>query len=135
MRKISDRLRDAVGNDEMLRRARAQRAFRHWADIVGGPLATRSCPDRYTNGTVWVAVQNATWAQEMRMMKDTILRRLREIANEPDLFVDVRFGVRPLHIQAEEPEEVIPWDQPSGRSIQEMAKHRLRNWPDDEERA
>ena len=76
--------------------ARAQRAFRRWPEVVGPFLATRSWPDRFSRGTVWVAVEGSSWAQELRMLKGQILSRLREVAADRALFQDVRFGVRRL---------------------------------------
>jgi predicted nucleic acid-binding Zn ribbon protein len=108
--------------------------MRRWDEIVGVGLASRSCPDRYTKGTVWVAVQGSAWAQELRMMKEIILGRLREISGEPSLFVDVRFGVRPLPDTREEStvvEVVAPDPEPApeaGLSIRDIAKRRLEKW-------
>lgn len=96
MNRIDRLLGLAVEQKEVLRAARAQRAFAQWATVVGSMLASRSWPDRYERGTVFVAVQGSAWAQELRMHKDTILFRLDEIAAEKGLFRQVRFGVRPL---------------------------------------
>lgn len=131
MRPIRDVLPTAVEQREALRIARAQSVLRRWEEVVGPGLASRSHPDRYGKGTVWVAVQGSAWAQELRMMKDRILDRLRALSGEPSLFQDVRFGVRPLP----EPEEDVAIDEepapPSyeGLSIQEIARRRLQNWP------
>jgi predicted nucleic acid-binding Zn ribbon protein len=134
MKKVKDVLHVALGNDEVLRAARAQAAMRRWAEVVGPTLAERSHPDRYGRGTVWVAVQGSAWAQELRMMKDKILTRLGEISGEPSLFNDVRFGVRPL------PERFTPAPAPTPKpddvdvkdlSIREIAERRLARWKDE----
>jgi hypothetical protein len=130
----------AVSHDEALRAARAQAAMRDWEAIVGEGLAKRSRPDRYGKGTVWVAVTGSAWAQEMRMRKETILARLRERAGDPTLFVDVRFGVRPLPLPEAPGEEVAPEPPPAVEaaaespasegelSIREIARRRLARW-------
>lgn len=95
-------------------------------------MATRSFPDRYDHGTVWVAVTGSAWAQELRMQKDQILARLTERASEPNLFINVRFGVRPLPEPASQEEErpaAPPREEESGLSIREIAERRLKNWP------
>jgi hypothetical protein len=137
----------AVSHDEALRAARAQAAMRDWEAIVGEGLAKRSRPDRYGKGTVWVAVTGSAWAQEMRMRKETILARLRERAGDPTLFVDVRFGVRPLPLPEASDERVEPEPSPAVEraresesvseppeaelSIREIARRRLARWRND----
>jgi predicted nucleic acid-binding Zn ribbon protein len=138
MRKLSRVLPDAVGQQEALRAARALTAMRRWEEVVGPFLAERSYPDRYQKGTVWVAVQGSAWAQELRMMKPKILERLREIAREPSLFEDIRFGVRPLPPGALQGPPEAPPEEPKdirSLSIREIAAQRLANWKKDEEGA
>jgi predicted nucleic acid-binding Zn ribbon protein len=131
MKRAGQMLPKAVGRDEVLRTARAQRVLRDWPEVVGEALASRSYPDRYGKGTVWVAVTGSAWAQELRMRKDVILQRLRERAGDPSLFLDVRFGVRPLPPPEVAPEEgpVNPTEETprlAELSIREIAQRRLR---------
>lgn len=132
MRRVNSILKDALGRDEILRAARAKRAFLHWPDVVGEAMARRSAPDRYERGTIWVAVQGSAWAQELRMIRDRILTRLGEIAGEKNLFTDIRFGVRPFSPveKIEDPAEGVtePEDTSDIRamSIREIAERRKR---------
>jgi hypothetical protein len=96
MRQIRQVLPAAMESPEVLRVGRALAVMKRWDEVVGESLATRSWPDRYTAGTVWVAVEGAAWASELRMQKEKILRRLQEISGEPSLFSNVRFGQRKL---------------------------------------
>jgi hypothetical protein len=131
-------LPEALAREEVLRAARAQRVLRDWAAFVGAALAERSHPDRYDHGTVWVAVESSTWAQELRMNKETILARLRERCGESGLFQDLRFGVRPL--RRDEPLKNEPFDESghkqslSGLSIREIAERRLKDWKSPEDK-
>ena len=113
--------------------ARAQRVLREWATIVGPGMAARSHPERWDRGTVWVAVEGSAWAQELRMIKDVILSRLEQKAGESGLFLDIRFGVRPLPPK-EKPEEpatyAVVQDDRGELSIAEIAARRLRKWSD-----
>jgi predicted nucleic acid-binding Zn ribbon protein len=133
MRKLNDMLGKALGRDEVLRTARAQRVLRRWPEIVGPMMAKRSRPDRYEKGTVWVAVQGSAWAQELRMVKERLIARLKELSGDPSLFRDMRFGVRPIEDDDEEPTPEIVQaarDELEGLSIREIADRRLKNWPD-----
>ena len=135
MKKARDVLRSAIGNEEVMRAARGYAVLKRWPEVVGPMLAERSHPDRYERGTVWVAVQGSAWAQELRMMKDTILSRLATISGDPNLFKDVRFGVRKLPTKVNLPEIV---QEPSPKvedihtlSIREIAERRLARWKDE----
>lgn len=94
MRRASDVLGGAVDRPELLRLARAQAALRKWSEAVGPTLASKSVPDNYDHGTVWVAASGAAWANEIRLNQGTILARLNEIAGEAGLFVQLRVGNR-----------------------------------------
>lgn len=121
----------AVARPEVVRGARAWAVMARWAEVVGEPLAARSEPDRYDRGVIWVAVRGSEWAQELRLMKETILARLNEMACET-LFADVRFGVRkarpkpnipPAHEEPVPPSEKPDWRD--GLTIREIADRRL----------
>lgn len=126
MRRADQFLGGAVGHDSVLRAAHAKRVLKGWPAVVGDALASRSRPDRYGRGVVWVAVEGSAWAQELRMRKDLILGRLREIAGDASLFTDVRFGVRPLPApEAEAPDpgpDCLTHDTPL--TIREIAERR-----------
>jgi hypothetical protein len=131
MKRIQFLIAESIGRDEVARKARAQIVFRRWSEIVGADLAERSYPDRYSKGTVWVAVTGSAWAQELRMMKDVILRRLLEASGEQDLFKEVRIGVRPIRRPETEGTEVgTSIDEDLRKlSIPQISERRLRNWP------
>ncbi len=130
MRKIGGMLGAAIGREEVARMVRANIVLKEWPAVVGPLLAERSHPEKFDRGTVWVAVEGSAWAQELRMSKETILRRLRERAGDPSLFADVRFGVRPLPKPGSEATAGQP-DLPTPEgSIREIAERRLREWPD-----
>lgn len=156
MRKVDKVLPKAVTHNEALRTARAQAILRDWEEIVGEALAKRSRPDRYGRGTVWVAVTGSAWAQEMRMRKEIFLARLRERSDDPSLFLDIRFGVRPIYVSEDEsptpppnpppketpppptpvsespPAEIEEARSPGSLSIREIAQRRLARWKKDE---
>lgn len=96
MKRIDRLLHSAIEQQEVLRSARAWLVLKRWSEVVGPSLATKSAPDRYDHGTVFVAVVGSVWAVELRMRKDEILARLRSISGEPSLFHRLRFGVRSI---------------------------------------
>lgn len=135
MRKVGQMLSPALGREEVMRASRAFKVLREWPQIVGEAMAQRSFPDRFDRGTVWVAVEGSAWAQELRMQKDQIIQKLEEKAGETGLFLNLRFGVRPLpkaQIEVVEPKPKKKEKAPDkGQlTIKEIAEERLKKWPD-----
>jgi len=130
VKKVANMLGAALGREELNKILRARVVLKEWPEIVGPMLAERSHPERFDRGTVWVAVEGSAWAQELRMMKETILKRLQERATGAAVFTDVRFGVRPLPPREAEVQEGPPPVDPPEGSIREIAERRLREWPD-----
>ena len=132
MRKVGQMVGPAIGREEVVRASKAFKVLRDWSSIVGEGMASRSCPDRYDHGTVWVAVEGSAWAQELRMQREQILAKLQEKCGDPGLFINLRFGVRPLPPAPVEPlEKPKPRSkpEPTNASIREIAERRLKNWP------
>jgi len=53
-----------------------------WASAVGEQLAARATPVAEREGTVTVECADAVWAQELDLMQETLLERLREQVGE-----------------------------------------------------
>lgn len=104
MKRLLSILPDAVNRKEVLRAARAQKALKAWPEAVGSLLSTKSYPERYDRGTVWVAVEGSAWAQELRMLTPAILAKLANISGDPYLFKELRFGVRKRKPESSEKE-------------------------------
>ena len=49
-----------------------------WAKAVGEQLASRAVPVSERQGTLVVECADAVWAQELDLMQETLLERLRE---------------------------------------------------------
>ena len=64
-----------------------------WRPAVGGGVAAQAEPVAERDGVVSVACHSATWAQELDLMQDELLGRLREqLAAGP--FADALAGLR-----------------------------------------
>jgi hypothetical protein len=124
----------AIGAKQVLRSARAQRALRDWGIIVGPLLATKSVPERFDRGTVWVAVEGSAWAQELRMLEPKILEKLADVAEDRYLFKEIRFGVRKIKkplFETKSTQKRFPYRPDlEGLSIREIAERRLKKMRD-----
>lgn len=131
MRKLSSVLSDAIDRREVLRAARVQRLVRNWSAIVGEGLAQRSNPDHFDRGTLWVSVTGSAWAQELRMVTPQILEKIAKLSGDPNLVIDVRYGVRPPRQKVEGMEtryRRLPDPDLEHLSISEIKERRLRKW-------
>ncbi len=59
-------------------RMQEYRLFLDWEEIVGGPLARETRPERIEKGTLWIGVSNAPQANHLLYLQPMILRRIRE---------------------------------------------------------
>ena len=130
MNPIQSMLNSTVMPPEVLKAARAISIMRKWELVVGKEMANRSWPESYDHGTLWVAVTGSAWAQELRMQKDEILARLNTIADEPGLFLNARFGVRPLKKELPNETTEIEPAQTEKLTIREIAEKRQQAWRD-----
>lgn len=101
MAPLGELLFRAVNRREVRRNFVARLASKRWEECVGAHLASKSAPEKFNNGTLWVAVTSASWSQELTMRKREIVDRLNAIAGE-EVFQEVRFAVRPLPQDGEE---------------------------------
>ncbi|MBL8064799.1 MAG: DUF721 domain-containing protein [Chthonomonadaceae bacterium] len=95
MKRLADLIGSSVDQKEILNSARAQAVTRQWSDVVGDFLATKSTPDRFYKGTLYIQVESPSWAQELRMREDIIVERLNELAQER-LFKNIRTSPSPM---------------------------------------
>ncbi|HEY3781898.1 MAG TPA: DUF721 domain-containing protein [Fimbriimonadaceae bacterium] len=131
MKKLGSLVPEAIGREEVLKASHANRILKRWPEIVGPLLASKSTPDKYDNGTVWVAVTGSEWAQELRMMKNPILAKLRSFSSDPQLFTDIRYGVRAVVaveavVEMPEHDRKAYQDELRELSIQEIRERRLK---------
>ena len=119
-------LKSAVDSEEIMRASEANRILRQWPSIVGPLLNQKSRPDRFDHGTVWVAVSSSEWAQELRLKQQEILKRLRRLSPDPELFKQLRFGLRDFEPLTEEIESEEIETQPDLRSMEEIIAERRK---------
>jgi hypothetical protein len=50
-----------------------------WREIVGDLLAERSMPEKYEHHVLFVKVSNATWMQELVLIKPQIINKMNKL--------------------------------------------------------
>ena len=65
---------------------------RAWPEAVGEAIAREAAPVSERDGVVTVACRSATWAQELDLLSDQILARIREKAASEGALRALRFN-------------------------------------------
>lgn len=76
-------------------RSLEQRVFMAYDRAAGVGLARHSRPERLKEGTLVVRLESSAMAQELSMMKRTLIDRITEELGEP-IVTDIRTRVGPL---------------------------------------
>lgn len=95
----------------------------NWSYIAGETLAERSAPTRLSRGTLTVAADGASWANELSVATRDILRRTERILGEGALRkvkVQSRGGLSPQLKEKERThEETVEWEVELGDEVDE----------------
>ncbi len=75
-------LEQVIADLGLAKRLHEQRAVVDWADIVGEKVARHSRAVRVDRGRLFVEVDSSVWAQELTLMKRSILREIGKRAGD-----------------------------------------------------
>jgi predicted nucleic acid-binding Zn ribbon protein len=84
---IIDALVAKLGIKKQLLRAQA---VTEWPDIVGDRIARETKADHIRNTILFVSCSSPMWAQELGLLKPTIIKKIRERVG-PGIVTDIRF--------------------------------------------
>jgi predicted nucleic acid-binding Zn ribbon protein len=93
-RPIGEALRGAIGSAEPATPLAAVQSA--WAEAVGERIAAAASPISEREGTVTVACESATWAQELDLLEGQIAAKLRSKLPPEMAFEHLRFQVGEL---------------------------------------
>lgn len=99
-----------------------------WRDVVGNDVARRSSPRSAQGSTLFVTVSSSAWAQELSLLSDTILARLRKLGFR---LTSLRFNVGVVEL----PKQAQPSARVERRSLPPELEHRLEAIEDPKLRA
>ncbi|HEU5157549.1 MAG TPA: DciA family protein [Streptosporangiaceae bacterium] len=71
-------IRDLLAERGWEQQAAIGGVFGNWAQIVGKEVAEHTTPISFEDGEVVIAADSATWAQQVRLLAPTLVRRLNE---------------------------------------------------------
>jgi len=84
---VIDTLISRWGIKKPLKRAEV---ISHWPEIVGERIANETRPDRIRNTILFVTCSSPMWAQELGLLKPTILKKVRARVG-PGIVTDIHF--------------------------------------------
>ncbi len=71
-------IRDLLAERGWERQAAVGGVFGNWARIVGREVAEHTTPTAFEDGVVTIVADSATWAQQVRLLAPTLVKRLNE---------------------------------------------------------
>ena len=75
---ISGQIEKVLGKLGLRQSFRGWQVVTHWPEIVGEQIAAKSQAVRFSEGVLYVAVEDAAWRQELAMQVDGILKIIHE---------------------------------------------------------
>ena len=54
--------------------------FNHWKEIAGEEIAKRTRPNRIANMTLYISVVSTTWANELSMISEELVKKINSFA-------------------------------------------------------
>jgi hypothetical protein len=105
---------------------------RVWELAVGSRIAAKTSPSYMEKGTLFVRVANATWAQELALLSDDILRELRTRGIQVEA---LRFRTGPVEPPPRPPQRDEPRKAPPLAPIPKAVKTELAKVDDEVLRA
>ena len=90
---LSNILNKALGSHQLKKKAKEYAAFPYWEQIVGEEIAKVAVPEKIVRGRVLhIRVIDAVWAQELSLMKTTILDGIRRFGKGA-IVEDIKFTI------------------------------------------
>ena len=76
---IIDSVVEKMGID---RKLNTSNIFNHWDEIAGREIAKRSKPRKITRETLYVSVTSSTWANELSLMSEELIKKINSFVGE-----------------------------------------------------
>jgi predicted nucleic acid-binding Zn ribbon protein len=83
----------------VLDQGRQLEIYANWPRLVGNDVARNSRPLKLRNGTLTLAVANATWMQQLTMLKPTLLQAINDNLGQGIVF-DIKLTTRDFHMES-----------------------------------
>lgn len=75
-------LHESLERQGLVRRIREEEVLQRWDEIVGRAIANHARPTRLRSGVLWLEVTDATWRQELHMMRGGLVEKINAALGE-----------------------------------------------------
>jgi predicted nucleic acid-binding Zn ribbon protein len=82
-----------VGDSEIGKKIKRYNIFNHWSDIVGIEIGKKTKPEKLYKGLLYISVANSTWANELSLMTEQLIKKINTYIGEP-LVKGIRFKLQ-----------------------------------------
>lgn len=87
---IGDVLFSVLQKKGMASKLQANALLKLWSQAVGPQIASKTKPDSFRNGTLFVLTVSSVWVQQLHFMKEEILKKLNELSGRT-VVKEIRF--------------------------------------------
>ena len=91
--KINEVIEEVISKTEIKGGLDRGRVLLSWSEIVGKRVASKTRPYLFKKGTLYIAINSATWAQELNLMKTNLINNINSFLGEKTI-KDIRFKLR-----------------------------------------
>ena len=91
---LEENLKSVLRRDSRRRDGMHPEIWARWSELVGKRLASKAVPHALRGRTLYIAVVNSTWMQELSFMQSRLLERLAEQVG-PHVVKEIRLTVMP----------------------------------------
>ena len=93
MQNIDTILSKYIDNSELGAKLKKFSLFNHWPEIVGSDISRKTVPQKIFKETLYIKVENATWASELGMLKPQLIEKINRFIGE-ETIKDLKFKVQ-----------------------------------------
>jgi len=82
-----------VADSEIGKKIKRYNIFNHWSEIVGTEIGKKTKPEKLYKGLLYISVANSTWANELSLMTEHLVKKINTYIDEP-LVKGIRFKLQ-----------------------------------------
>lgn len=82
-----------VADSEIGKKINRYNIFNHWSEIVGIEIGKKTKPEKLYKGLLYISVANSTWANELSLMTEQLVRKINTYIGE-QLVKGIRFKLQ-----------------------------------------
>lgn len=87
---IGSIIEDVIKKMDIRRKMNISNIFNRWEEIVGAEICKKAKPERITRGILYISVTTSTWANELSLMSEQLIKKINSFIGE-EVVKNIRF--------------------------------------------